>query len=75
VLFFYHNIHLEHWLKHVCARLNRDIHVLSYQSLGEMLLARQHPDFDGRREEEGFWESGPLRLGKNGRRGETLFSP
>jgi len=51
VLFLCYNIQLEHWLKQVCAKLSRDIYVFSYQSLGEMLLNRPHPDFDGKREE------------------------
>jgi hypothetical protein len=52
VLFLCYNIQLESWLKQVCRKLSRDIHVFSYQSLGEMLLNRPHPAFDGGREEE-----------------------
>lgn len=52
VLFLCYNIQLEHWLREVCGRLSRDIRVFSYQSLGEMLLARPHPVSHGSREEE-----------------------
>ncbi len=47
VLFLCYNIQLEHWLKQVCGKLSRDIHVFSYESLGEMLLNRPHPVFSG----------------------------
>lgn len=52
VLFLCYNIQLESWLRQVCGRLSRDIHVFSYQSLGAMLLNRPHPSSHGSREEE-----------------------
>jgi hypothetical protein len=52
VLFLCYNIQFEFWLREVCRKISREIHVFGYQSLGELLLGRPHPTFGGNREAE-----------------------